>query len=217
MKQSLQVILFDLDDTLYPRETGVMYQVGRRIEAYLSQKMGLASEQSTDLRRRYWQEYGTTLNGLVLEYGVDPEDYLAFVHDIPLDQLLHPDPQLDRMLTSIPQRKVIFTNATQEHANRVLNRLGVTRHFERTIDVRSINFLSKKAVKAHRRALDLLGVAGSDCMLIEDIAHNLKPAKSLGVVTVLIGTPEQCPNGIDFCIPSVLGVGDVLRAWEARP
>jgi len=194
-----------------------MHQVGQRIETYLHQKIGLTTDQSAVLRRRYWKEYGTTLNGLVVEYGVDAEDYLAFVHDIPLDQLLHPDPQLDRMLASIPQRKVIFTNATQEHANRVLNRLGVTHHFERVIDVRSMNYLSKKALQVHQSALALLGVAGPDCMLIEDIAHNLKPAKSLGVVTVLVGTPEQCPNGVDFCIPSVLGVGDILRTWEAQP
>jgi len=211
-----KVILFDLDDTLYPREAGVMPLIGQRIEAYLCQQMGLTVDQSKTLRQRYLKKYGTTLSGLLVEHNVDPEDYLAFVHDVPLEQRLHASPQLDQMLASISLRQVIFTNSTREHARRVLSLLGVAHHFERIIDARNINYQGKKAVRAHQQALDLLEVPGSACILIEDMLHNLKPAKSLGVATVLIGGRGDCTNNVDYYIPSVLHVGNVVRAWEAQ-
>ena len=40
------------------------------------------------MREQYFVTFGTTLNGLRANHGVDPEEYLAFVHDIPLDRLL---------------------------------------------------------------------------------------------------------------------------------
>ncbi len=215
MKSPLQIILFDLDDTLYPRETGLMRQVGGRIETYLRQQMDLTVEQSKNLRRRYWTQYGTTLNGLVVEHQVDAEDYLDFVHDIPLEQFLSPDPQLDRMLARISQRKIIFTNSTTEHASRVLDRLGITGHFEEILDVRSMGYRSKKSIEVHQRALERVGASGPDCMLVEDSLHNLTPAKTLGMTTVLVGQQGPGENNVDFYIPSVLDLGDILQDWEA--
>lgn len=209
-----QVVLFDLDDTLYPHESGVMQHIGQRIEIYLRERMHMSAAQAQTLRQRYWEQYGTTLHGLMSEQHIDPEDYLTFVHNVPLEQLLQPNPQLDQVLAGIAQRKVIFTNATHEHAERVLARLGVARHFERIIALRDFDYRSKKSPDTHQRALRLLQASGAACMLVEDILHNLTPARSLGMTTVWVSSQACCPPEVDFCIPSVLNVGPIVQIWR---
>src|SRR5512136_1242987 len=109
MAKQISCIFFDVDDTLYPPERGVWNQIGLRINRYLVEKIGLPESEAETVRRRYFLEYGTTCNGLRAEHRVDPQEYYRFVHDIPLNQYLEPDPALQRMLDSLPQRKFIFS------------------------------------------------------------------------------------------------------------
>jgi putative hydrolase of the HAD superfamily len=110
----IKYILFDLDDTLYSKETGVMAAIGERIHQYIQEKVSLDPVGSRALRRHYLQTYGTTLKGLQVHYNVDTEEYLAYVHNVPLGEHLQPDDALDRVLTEIQAQKVVFTNATCE-------------------------------------------------------------------------------------------------------
>jgi putative hydrolase of the HAD superfamily len=145
----LRYLILDLDDTLYPRRSGVMDLVNQRIGRYMVERLGFPPEQAEALRQRYYAQYGTTLRGLMEEYHIDPEDYLAYVHDVPLEDYLQPDPALDAMLARIPLTKVIFTNASEEHARRVLERLGVARHFPIILDVRRLDYCNKPDPEAY--------------------------------------------------------------------
>jgi putative hydrolase of the HAD superfamily len=211
----IKYILFDLDETIYPRGTGLMQDIGQRIREYIQVRLGLNSGQAQALRQEYYIKYGTSLRGLQINYNINAEEFLAYVHDLRLEKYIGPDQTLDRMLAGIPLSKVIFTNATEEHAWRVLTVLGVARHFERIIDVRSMGFKSKPHKEAYLRILDILEAQPGECLIIEDSLRNLRPAKEVGMVTVLVD--GQADEAVDFAISNILQLGDILAKVETKP
>lgn len=205
----IKYILFDLDETLYSTETGLMAAIGQRILQYMQERVGLDPALARNLRRHYYQTYGATLKGLQIYHNVDPNDYLAYVHDVPLGDYLQPDEALDRALAGIQAEKIVFTNATTEHARRVLRFLGIEHHFNCIVDLRAMNYENKPQPEAYRCVLDTLGARPEECLLVEDSVRNLRPAKELGMVTVLVNGSEE--DGVDFAIDDVAQVGEVLR------
>ena len=205
----LRYLILDLDDTLYPRGSGLMDLISERIGRYMVERLGFPPDQAEALRQRYYARYGTTLRGLMEEYGIDPEDYLAYVHDVPLEAYLQPNPALDRMLGRIPLTKVIFTNASEEHARRVIERLGVAHHFPIILDVRRLGYRNKPDLEAYRRILQHLNAQGPECIFVDDSVRNLRPARALGMITILVdGHPA---DGADFHVPDILGIEPVVR------
>jgi putative hydrolase of the HAD superfamily len=207
-------LLCDLDDTLYSSHCGVMRAVGERIYLYMVERLAFSPAKTRRLRREYMEQYGTSLRGLVVNHGIDPEPYMAFVHDLPLDQLLRSDPALDAMLAGIPLRKVVFTNASREHAVRVLDILGVRRHFEHIIDVRDFDYHSKPDPLAYERILSILNVGPPRCIMVEDSARNLAPARAMGMTTVWVSDGSQPAAAVDgaadFRIPDIHQLATVL-------
>jgi putative hydrolase of the HAD superfamily len=205
-----QYLLFDLDETLYPRTAGLMQEIARRIVLYLVERMGLAPEEANHLRHRFWLQYGTTLGGLLAERQVDAGDYLRFVHDIPVESYIVPNPSLAAMLERISLPKVIFTNADGGHARRVLARLGVSEYFDRIIDIQTTTLCNKPDPRAYQLALDVLQVEGSRCIMVEDNARNWRPAKELfGMTTVLVDGVAE--DGVDVVIHDLLELEDALQ------
>ncbi len=188
---SFKYILFDLDDTLYPPTSGLLQQVGQRIQAWLCNHLALEQEQALALRSDYFGRYGTTLGGLLAERKVDAQDFLTFVHNIPVEAYVRPNPALRAMLDAIPLRRVIYTNGTAEYAGRVLRALGVTDSFERVIGIEQVGLRSKLYRDAYERALALIDARGDECIMVEDSARNLTPAKELGLTTVLLQTNDS--------------------------
>jgi putative hydrolase of the HAD superfamily len=205
----LEFAIFDLDDTLYPRSAGVMQAIGGRIHQYIVERLCLDEETSVRLRQDYLARYGTTMRGLIAHHQIDPEDYLEYVHQVPLADLLNPAPWLDTTLSEIPAEKVVFTNATREHASRVLQTMGIERHFTRIVDIRDMDYRSKPHPTAYQRLLALLGARPEACLLVDDSARNLRPAWELGMTTVLVGD-GHLEDGVDFVIEEVAEVGSVV-------
>jgi putative hydrolase of the HAD superfamily len=210
-------ILFDLDETLYSRGSGLLKDVGQRIQKWLCDHLDLTWEEAYAVRRDYFLRYGTTLNGLVIERDVDADDYLRFVHDLPVEAYLSPNPALGAMLSALPLRRVIYTNATTEYSWRVLGALGVSDCFERVISIEDMDLRNKLYTDAYRRALGLLGAEGAECIMVEDSARNLRAAKELGLTTVLVctdgstGCAPASDENVDFVTENVLGVGHVVQ------
>ncbi len=198
-------ILFDLDETLYPRQAGLMQELGARIHLYLQNHLHLSEAEAIFLRQRYFMEYGTALRGLIVErHDADPEIYLKFVHDIQLSKYIGPNPELGAMLRSIDLPKIIFTNSTLEHSQNVLKILGIADCFERIVDIRSIDYISKPNQHAYEKILSLINVQASECILVEDSARNLRPAKALGMKTILVDS-DDCAD-VDYCVKNILEV-----------
>lgn len=207
----IRIALFDLDDTLYPRGLGIMDEIRTLILTFILTRLNLTPEEADELRQRYLDQYGTTMRGLQINYQIDPEDYLACVHDIPLQEFLEPNPRLDAVLAAITQEKVVFTNASREHAERVLGILGIGHHFTRIVDVRDLHFESKPQPAAYRRVCDIVGVPPDECLLVEDNVRNLAPAKDLGMATVLVGDgQDHSDHAVDYAITRIEQIGQVL-------
>ena len=208
-------ILFDLDDTLYPRHSGIMDQIRHLILSYIEIHLGLPTDQAEELRKTYFQDYGTTMRGLQIEHQIDADDFLEFVHDIPLERFIEPNPFLDQVLASLPQQKVVFTNASREHADRVLAVLGIQERIASIVDVRDVEYVSKPQIGAYRRICQLLDVAPQECVLVEDNVRNLVPAKELGMVTVLVLDEQPTEDGVvDFQIGRVEEIGEVMARLD---
>lgn len=205
-----EYILFDLDETLYPRQAKLMDAIGQRIQLFMVQKAGIPADDVVSKRRYYYQQYGTALRGLMEEYRINPAEYLHFVHDLNPRDFFGASPPLNQMLTEIPLRKVIFTNADASHAERVLNTLQVRAHFERIIDLEAINYKNKPDPLAYRRVLELLDTAGAHCIMVDDTARNLIPAKDLGMTTILVDGDSKTP-AIDYAVPTIFHVERVLQ------
>lgn len=216
-RHGLQCALFDLDDTLYPEHAGVMRVVSQRINEYMSSRLGMNDETINRLRPRYWREYGTTMRGLMIEFQVDPDDYLAYVHDFPVEEFLRPNKELNQVLACLPWRKIIFTNSPREHAEQVVRVLGIARHFERIFDIRDSNYVGKPHRVAYQCLLQVLSVKAQECITFDDSLPNLRTASELGMVTVLVGAMEKV-NGVDWAIPrieeSTVVARQIVSAWK---
>jgi putative hydrolase of the HAD superfamily len=191
---SYTTIFFDLDDTLYPPANGVWAAIRERMTSYMQEKLGLPREEIAALRRQYYETYGTTLRGLQAHNQVDADDFLAYVHDLPIQDMVQPDPALREFLQSLPLRKFIFTNADAAHAGRILNALRVQDCFDGIIDVRALQFNCKPDLIAYQMALDLAREKSPErCLYLDDAPRNLAPAQALGMYTILVGTVPLQP------------------------
>ena len=150
------------------------------------------------------------MRGLVEKYQINEQEFLDFVHDLPLAKYLTPDPSLRQTLQKYPQRKVIFTNADTNHANRVIVTLCLEGCFDQIIDIRDIRPYCKPQPEAFYKALELAGVKNpGSCVMIDDAYRNLKTASETGLFTIQIGV-EDCPVGVDASILSILDLPNVI-------
>ena len=188
--------LFDLDNTLYPHEAEVMALIEARMSAFVARETGLSPEDAYDLQKRYLNEHGTTLAGLMAHHGVEPRRFLDEVHDVSLDSL-HPDFELNALIERLPGRKVVFTNSDAGHAERILDRLAMADLFDGLFHLEHANFVPKPNLSTFELMMAAHGVVPATTAFFEDSARNLKPAKALGMVTVLIG-PKAAANDDDF-------------------
>jgi putative hydrolase of the HAD superfamily len=178
--------VFDLDNTLYPPEARLFDQIERRMTAYVMAALGVDEARATHLRDHYWREHGTTLAGLMAEHGLEPEPYLADVHDIDLSALA-PAPALAVALAALPGRKVVYTNGSRTHARRVVGALGLSPAFDALYGFEDAGFLAKPRPEAFARVFAADGLAPVRSAMFEDDGRNLETPHALGMRTVLVG------------------------------
>jgi len=205
-----EVLFIDLDDTLYPAAAGLWEAIRKRIDLYMIERMNLPQEIVPELRKELFLKHGTTMRGLQARYHIDEQDFLDFVHDLPLKDYLEPDTQLRTILEMYPQRKVIFTNADTNHANRVILALGLEGCFDQIIDIRDIRPYCKPQMEAFSKALELASVdKPGKCVMIDDTPRNLLAAREAGLFTIQVTSGEPS-NGIDAAISSLRELPNVL-------
>ena len=216
-RSTIRYVLFDLDNTLYPRSSGVLQRIDQRIEAFLRERFPLPDDELREMRRGYWRKYGTTLGGLVAEHGLAPEEYLSYIHDVPIEEMLQPDPALDRLLAEIPAPKGVFTNSIRSHAERVLRALGVTRHFGPIFDLEFMGLETKPQPNAFRAVLGALDLPPATCLFVDDTANNVRTARQLGLRTVQVldgGDDGNATLEGEFVIPRTHLLGEILMYFH---
>jgi putative hydrolase of the HAD superfamily len=184
-------LLIDLDETVYPTSSGIWEAIARRMEQYMHEFLQIPLEEIPALRKSLFQQYGTTLRGLQVTRAIDESEYLAYVHNVPLEQYLAPDPELRQTLLSYSQRKIIFTNADRAHAMRVMDTLQISDCFEDVIDIYDISPYCKPMAESFQIALQRAGESSADqCVFVDDSPRNLVAARELGFFTIQVGYPK---------------------------
>ena len=177
--------IFDLDNTLYPHEARVWPQVDERITLYIMQLFGLDGLSARGLQKYFYHRYGTTLRGLIEEYGINPYDFLDFAHDIDHSEIAL-DESLGRAIERLPGRKLILTNGSRKHAENVARKIGILDHFEDVFDIAAADFVPKPDRRAYERFLKLHAVEPARAAMFEDIAKNLVVPHDIGMTTTLV-------------------------------
>jgi len=206
--------LFDLDNTLYPEDSGFMKQVEGRMTDFVAQAVGLPHDQAFVLQKKYFAEHGLTLKGLMLNHGTDPADFHALFHDLSLDVLAQ-DHDLLEALTALPGRRFIFTNADDRHAERVLGHLGLTDLFEEVFHIHSFGFAPKPDPVGFERMIAAHGLDPAATAFFEDSERNLKPAKDLGMTTVMVG-PRAAETTAPFIDHKTAKLAPFLKSARLR-
>ena len=184
--------VFDLDNTLYPHHVNLWQQVDARIGEFISAFLKISAEEARVIQKDYYRRYGTSMRGMMTEHGVHADDYLAYVHKIDHSPL-EPNPVMGAAIAKLPGRKLILTNGSTDHADKVLARLGLAGHFEAVFDIIAAELEPKPASQTYRRFLTLHEVDPAKSAMFEDLARNLVIPHQLGMITVLVvpdGTRE---------------------------
>ena len=200
--------IFDLDNCLYPASTGLFDLIDERMGAYVERLLDCDRPEARRVQKAHFHAHGTTLAGLMRDHDVDPHQFLEDVNSIPLDRVARDD-RLAQGLARLPGRKLIFTNADEPYARRVLEALGVGEHFGELHDIHSAELRPKPDEHGYRLLLERFGINPASAAMVEDMAQNLKPAKQLGMTTVWVdngserGNHGHHPDYIDLTIADV--------------
>jgi putative hydrolase of the HAD superfamily len=177
--------IFDLDNTLYPASCRLFDQIDDRMGAFISDLLDVDRTEARRIQKQFFYEHGTTLRGLMTEHGVDPDRFLDYVHDI--DHTPVPaNPALASAIERLPGRKLVFTNGTVAHAEKVMARLGVTGHFHGIFDIVHADYIPKPALGPYEKFARDHAIEPSRAAMFEDIARNLEVPHRLGMTTVLV-------------------------------
>jgi putative hydrolase of the HAD superfamily len=177
--------VFDLDNTLYPASCRLFDQIDRRMGEFISALLAVDRAEAKRIQKDYFFRHGTTLRGLMSEHGVDPDAFLEFVHDIDHSPVLANE-ALARAIAGLPGRKLVFTNGTVAHAEKVMRRLGIDRHFHGVFDIVHSDYIPKPARGPYEKFIAEHAIEPSRAAMFEDIARNLEVPHALGMTTVLV-------------------------------
>ncbi len=206
--------VIDLDNTLYAADSGVFARMDKRMTAFVARELDVEPEEADRLRVKYWKEYGTTLRGMMLHHGMEAEAFLHDVHDIDAHEILKPDYQLDHALARLPGRKVIHTNGILEHAERILDVLGIAHHFSAIYDIRFNNYIPKPSKETLAMLIKTENAKPARTLVVDDMADNLQVAKELGCKTVWI--THETNDHWDYHIPKFHDLPEALENLECR-
>jgi len=187
--QSIKFWIFDLDNTLYSGNTRVFEQVDKKMTEYISKKLKVNKDEAKKIQKKYFHEYNTTLNGMIKNHKINAHEFLEFVHDINID-FLQKDPDLAKEIEKLDGIKIIFTNGSRKHAVNVTKKLGIDQLFNDIFDIVDCDFIPKPLIEPYKKLVKKHKIDPKLCVLVEDIARNLKPAYEMGMKTVWIENNE---------------------------
>lgn len=177
--------VFDLDNTLYPHHVNLFAQIDVNMTAFVQELLQLEREEARALQKRYYHEHGTTLQGLMLNHGIQPDAFLERAHAIDYSVLM-PDPQLGEAIKALPGRKFIFTNGSVPHAEATARALGILDHFDDIFDIVAAGYVPKPAGETYDKFASLHRLDAKHAVMFEDLPRNLLVPKRLGMRTVLL-------------------------------
>lgn len=199
--------IFDLDNTLYRGDAAFFSQIDKKITAYISRYLALQPQAARHLQKEYLAEYGTSLSGMMAVHGMDPAEFLDYVHDVELD-MLKPDPDLRAHIAALPGRKFIYTNGSKGHARNVASHLNLFDLFDGSFGVEDANYQPKPKRPGYDIFNDVYDIDPTKAVFFEDSVRNLEVPKTMGMVTVLVTTDADFSDEPEITRPA----GSTTRA-----
>ena len=147
----------------------------KKMSEYISKKLKVSVEKAKKIQKNYFHKYNTTLNGMIKNHKIDPNEFLEFVHDINID-FLEKDLKLAEELKKLSGKKIIFTNGSRKHAINVIQRIGIDQYFDDIFDIVDSEFIPKPSIEPYKKLVEKHKIDPNLCAFVEDIARNLKPA-----------------------------------------
>ena len=206
--KNIKNFIFDCDGVLYKDLEKVFGQVSKRMTEYISKKLNVDFKKAKELQTNYFYKYNTSLNGLMINHKIDPDDFLQYVHKINLD-FLEKDTILREELIKLKAKKFVFTNGSHDHIINITKHLGIDDLFDGAFDITDCNFLPKPSIEPYEKLIKKFDINPEETVFIEDIAKNLEPAKKLGMKTVWLindeywGKKDSDKNYIDLKIENL--------------
>lgn len=182
--------IFDLDNCLYPASANLFELIDIRMGEYIQRLLGADPVEARRVQKEYFHEHGTTLAGLMAAEGVDPHEFLDYVHDIDLARITA-DPALVAAVDRLPGRKFVFTNGDETYARRVLEKLGLANAFDGMHDIHAMAYVPKPNPPSYAAMCERHGIVPETALFAEDMARNLRPAKALGMATVWVDNGSE--------------------------
>ena len=181
--------VFDLDNTLYDYRCRLFDQIDARMTRFIAEALDVDPAEANTLRAEYWRVHGTTLHGLMSEHAMKPERFLDYVHDIDLTAVAE-NPALGAAIEALPGRKIVHTNGSRRHGERVLARLGISEVFSGVYGIEDSDYLPKPRREAFERVIGAAAIAPRSAAMFEDTARNLEAPHALGMRTVWTPTDD---------------------------
>lgn len=208
----IQDWIFDLDNCLYPASANLFELIDERMTAYIQRLLDCGPDEARQVQKRHFHAHGTTLSGLMKDHSIDPDHFLADVHDVPLDRI-QCDDKLAFALGRLPGRKFVFTNGDERYARRVLEAIGVADRFDHLHDIHASSYRPKPHPYGYELLCRNFDIDPSRALLVDDMAANLEPAKALGMTTVWVDNgSERGSHGLgDFIDERIASVGEWLE------
>lgn len=215
-----KIWLFDYDLTLYGHEEReVLNSLDHRISLFVQQTIDVSFECASEIRKKYWLDYGTTLAGLRAEHQVDPNVFFNFIHYN--DGLVFPkeSPEKRALLKSLNGAKFIFTNARRDWSDAGLSSMGIADCFDGIVDLKELNWHGKPSVHAYNTMEDFLSKQGfslskinsTSIVFLEDSVLNLRQAHERGWTTILVHPTEKKESWIDYQLDHLLSLQALLE------
>jgi putative hydrolase of the HAD superfamily len=198
---SYKYLILDLDETLYPKRSGLLQCLDRRIDDFMKRILDLPAEALTTLRNDYFHKYGTTLSGMIINHGVSPAEFIEYVFRVNPADFIKPDPQLALLLNEISLEKVVFSNSPLNYVENVLDVLGIHDQFRKVYDIGFSDFMGKPNLASFRKVLGDLKIDGESCIMVDDSLVNVLGAKKVGLTGVWLG--KALNPDIDWVIQDI--------------
>ena len=197
-------LLIDLDNTVYEESSQIFSQIDEKMKSFISTTLKVSQQDAYSIQKKYFLENGTTLRGLMIYHNIKPEDFLEYVHDINLNSI-HKNTFLKKEIKKFKGKKIIFTNGTSEHAERVLKKIDIFEEIDNIFDIKDANYIPKPEKETYNKVVKKYNLIPHNTVMIDDIKSNLITAKKLGMGTILVSNKYDINKSttIDYCFSNL--------------
>ena len=188
--------IFDLDNTLHDAQKKIFPVVNKKINSFISRELNISAQKADKLRQNYWDKYGATLEGLIKHHKINPNKFLEETHKIiNIHELVIPMTDVKKVLSSISEKKILYTNAPINYTNKILKICQIEKFFDGIFSIEDSKFIAKPSIFSMELFLKKYKI--KEGYFVDDVKENLKTAHEFGLSTIWLTNQKESPKFID--------------------